>query len=145
MSISERRNAVLKSNISIKSIGSGILNLAKGLKSATGISQNISTQQKKKGDFIRSSTRKDDNFFSRRRENIKRKEREDEIEASDTTQGTVKQQGSTLRRSARGFLGRLLDIVGVVIIGWFTKFLAIYSSFRKRRTNGCPISSFNKN
>ena len=120
MSISERRNAVLKSNISIKSIGSGILNLAKGLKSATGISQNISTQQKKKGDFIRSSTRKDDNFFSRRRENIKRKEREDEIEASDTTQGTVKQQGSTLRRSARGFLGRLLDIVGVVIIGWFT-------------------------
>ena len=48
MSISERRNAVLKSNISIKSIGSGILNLAKGLKSATGISQNISTQQKKK-------------------------------------------------------------------------------------------------
>ena len=65
MSISERRNAVLKSNISIKSIGSGILNLAKGLKSATGISQNISTQQKKKGDFIRSSTRKDDIYRNR--------------------------------------------------------------------------------
>ena len=118
--MSETRKPALQSNLNIKNIGRSITSLTKGIQSSQKTVVSIQEQQKKRGNFLRSLTRSDSSFFTKRQENIKRKNREDEIEASDVTQGTLKQQGSAQSRSGRGFLGRLLDILGIVVVGFFT-------------------------
>ena len=118
--MSETRKPALQSNLNIKNIGRSITSLTKGIQSSQKTVVSIEEQQKKRGNFLRSLTRSDSSFFTKRQENIKRKNREDEIEASDITQGTLKQQGSAQSRSGRGFLGRLLDILGIVVVGFFT-------------------------
>ena len=67
--------------------------------------------------FKRTLVRSDNLYFRRRQENIRRKDREDELEAS-SVQGAPKTQGSILAKSTRGFLGRMLDFVGILLIGW---------------------------
>ena len=61
--------------------------------------------------------RNDDLYFRKRQENIRRKDREDELEAS-SVQGAPKTQGTILGKSTRGFLGRILDFLGILLIGW---------------------------
>ena len=45
------------------------------------------------------------------------RDREDELEAS-SIQGAPKTQGTILGKSTRGFLGRILDFLGILLIGW---------------------------
>ena len=61
--------------------------------------------------------RNDDLYFRKRQENIRRKDREDELEAS-SVQGAPKTQGTILGKSTRGFLWRILDFLGILLIGW---------------------------
>ena len=68
--------------------------------------------------FKRRLIGKDNEFFRRRRENVRRKDREDELEAS-SVQGIAKRTGSITAASTRGFLGRILDFFGIILIGWF--------------------------
>ena len=119
MSIQDRRNATLKSSISINSIRDSATNFSLGLQQSQKEASQIINQQTQSNVFKRSLIREDGKFFARRRENVLRKEREDEIEAS-TLQGATKREGTILQKSTRGFLGRMLDLVGIVIIGWFT-------------------------
>ena len=119
MSIRDRRNAALKSSISINSIRNAVSSFADGLRKSQKETNEIIDRQQKTNVFKRSLIRNDNKFFGRRRENVLRKQREDEIEAS-SLQGSTKRQGSIAQKSTRGFLGRILDLVGIVIIGWFT-------------------------
>ena len=60
-----------------------------------------------------------------------RKQREDELEASSVT-GVSKKQGNIIQRSTRGFLGRILDFVGTLILGWaLINLPKIISAFQK--------------
>ena len=117
MSISSRRNSALKSSISIKSISNTAAKFSKSLSSARSSSQDIQKQLRETNQFKRNLIRKDNIFFRRRQENIRRKDREDELEASSVT-GTSKRQGSLLAKSTRGFLGRILDFLGILLLGW---------------------------
>ncbi len=117
MSISSRRNSALKSSISIKSISNTAAKFSKSLSSARSSSQDIQKQLRETNQFERNLIRKDNIFFRRRQENIRRKDREDELEASSVT-GTSKRQGSLLAKSTRGFLGRILDFLGILLLGW---------------------------
>ena len=72
--------------------------------------------------FSRKLISKDNEFFSRRREAVRRRQREDELEASSVS-GVTKRQGNIVSRSTKGFLGRILDFLGIVIIGWFNNTL----------------------
>ena len=89
----------------------------KGLQQAKKNAFEIVKNTKESNLFKKSLIARDNNFFRRRQENIRRKEREDEIEAA-SLQGPAKQKGSILAKSTRGFLGRLLDFVGILLIGW---------------------------
>jgi hypothetical protein len=60
---------------------------------------------------------KDSEYFRRRQENIKRKQREDELEAQDVKK-LPKTRGNLITRSTRGLLGRLLDFLGVLLVGF---------------------------
>ena len=76
MSISSRRNSALKSSISIKSISNTAAKFSKSLSSARSSSQDIQKQLRETNQFKRNFIRKDNIFFRRRQENIRRKDRE---------------------------------------------------------------------
>ena len=117
MSLSARRESLLKSSISIKSMRDSVAKFNKGLNAAKKSAIEIVKNTKESNLFKRTLKSKDNNFFRKRQENVRRKAREDEIEAVSLS-GAVKQQGSILAKSTRGFLGRLLDFVGILLIGW---------------------------
>ena len=117
MSIQSRRNSLFKSSISIKSIGDSVQKFSKSLKGARKSADNSIKTIRQSNIFKRTLVRSDNLYFRRRQENIRRKDREDELEAS-SVQGAPKTQGSILAKSTRGFLGRMLDFVGILLIGW---------------------------
>ena len=117
MSLQARRNSLFKSSISIKSIGDSVQKFSKSLRGARKNADQAIKTIRQKNIFKRSLVRNDDLYFRKRQENIRRKDREDELEAS-SVQGVPKTQGSILAKSTRGFLGRMLDFIGILLIGW---------------------------
>jgi len=116
------RNSLLRSSSSIKNISRSVTAFASGFstaqKSAEGISESIEEDNK----FKKSLLVTDSSYFRKRQENIRRKDREDELEAS-TVGGAVKKTGDITQTSTRGFLGRILDFIGVLFIGWMVSTL----------------------
>ena len=117
MSLQSRRNSLFKSSISIRSIGDALQSFSDGLVSSRKNSDETIKTIRQRNIFKRNSIRNDNKYFRQRQENIKRKAREDELEAS-SVQGVPKTQGNILAKSTRGFLGRMLDFIGILIIGW---------------------------
>ena len=117
MSIKVVRNSLLKSSISIDSIRKSVTSFTKGMKGAQKKASEINAQIDEDNKFKRSLISKEQSFFRKRREAVRRRQREDEIEAS-TVGGVIKRQGSILTKSTRGFLGRILDFLGIIILGW---------------------------
>ncbi|MEC8540196.1 MAG: hypothetical protein VXY51_10690, partial [Pseudomonadota bacterium] len=117
MSVSNRRNSLRKSSIGIESIRKSVSSLSEGL-TAIGIKSRELLKQTREGNKFKSKLiSQDAEFFKRRRENALRKQREDELEASTIT-GVTKRQGSLVQKSTRGFLGRILDFIGILLLGW---------------------------
>ena len=117
MSLQSRRNSLFKSSISIKSIGDSVQKFSKSLRGARKNADQATKTIRQKNIFKRSLVRNDDLYFRKRQENVRRKDREDELEAS-SIQGAPKTQGTILGKSTRGFLGRMLDFLGILLIGW---------------------------
>ena len=117
MSITSRRNSLRKSSISINSIRNTFTSFSKGITNAKQKSDDILKQTRETNLFKSKLIRKDGEFFARRRENVRRKNREDEPESSSIT-GVAKKEGNIVTRSTRGFLGRIIDFLGVILVGW---------------------------
>ena len=117
MSIQKRRNSLLKSSLSIRSISESVNKFREGLTSARISADNTVKKLRQSNIFKRNLIRNDNKYFQQRQENVRRKEREDELEAS-SVQGVPKTQGTILAKSTRGFLGRILDFLGILLIGW---------------------------
>ena len=117
MSITSRKNSLFKSSISIKSIGNTATSFLKSLTNQRIIAQEITEKTRETNKFKRTLISNDNKFFRKRQENIRRKDREDELEASQIT-GITKTQGAVLVKSTRGFLGRMLNFIGILLIGW---------------------------
>ena len=122
MSIEERRNSVLRSSISIKSIQKTIGSFQEGLTKAKTTSGEIVKQTREKNLFKSKLVSQDNKFFQQRRENVRRREREDELESASTT-GVTKKQGNIITRSTKGFLGRVLDFFAISLLGFFVTVL----------------------
>jgi hypothetical protein len=118
MSIQKRRNSLLKSSISIDSIRKSIDKFRQGIVKSNSTASDIVKTTNRNNVFSRKLISKDNEFFSRRREAVRRRQREDELEASSIS-GVTKRQGNIVSRSTKGFLGRILDFLGIVLIGWF--------------------------
>ena len=118
MSIQKRRNSLLKSSISIDSIRKSIDKFRQGIVKSNSTASDIVKTTNSNNVFSRKLISKDNEFFSRRREAVRRRQREDELEASSIS-GVTKRQGNVVSRSTKGFLGRILDFLGIVLIGWF--------------------------
>ena len=122
MSIKKRRDSLLKSSLSINKIRDSAVNFTKGLIRSRQTASEIVNKTNENNKFKRTLIGNDNAFFTRRRENARRRQREDELEAS-TIQGSTKRQGNVVSRSTKGFLGRILDFFGIILIGWFVNTL----------------------
>ena len=120
--MAEQRKSLLRSSISINSIRSTAMQFTKSLQRSNIIAREIVKSTKDRNLFERNTIAKDDEYFRKRRENIRRKQREDELEASSIT-GVTKREGTLTAKSTRGFLGRILDFFGIILIGWFVNSL----------------------
>jgi len=118
MSEQQRKNSLLRSSISINSIRRSALQFTKSLDRSNIIAKDIIKTTKDKNLFDRKTISKDNEYFRKRRENVRRKQREDELEASSIT-GVTKREGTVAAKSTKGFLGRILDFFGIILIGWF--------------------------
>ena len=117
MSIRLRRSSLRKTSIGIDSIRKSITSLSEGLVSIGRNTSELLKETRKSNQFKSKLISQDAEFFKKRRENALRKQREDELEASTVT-GVTKRQGSLVQKSTKGFLGRILDFIGMLIIGW---------------------------
>ena len=127
----ETRNSLFKSSISINSIRRSATQFSKSLRRTSVIASQIEKTTRQRNIFNERSISKDNEYFRKRRENIRRKQREDELESSNIT-GVTKKEGNIVSRSTRGFLGRILDFFGIILIGWFvTKLPDILKAIRK--------------
>ena len=116
----KKRNSLLKSSLNIKSISSSVTSFSQTLNESNVTARKISNTVRENNIFKRNLISKENEFFRKRRENIRRKDREDELEATNV-QGPIKRQGSLVAKSTRGFLGRILDFFGIILIGWFVE------------------------
>ena len=131
MSIQDRRNFLQKSSLGIDNIRKSVTKLGEGLSSLSVKTSQLLKQTRQNNELKRKLIRQDAEFFKRRRENALRKQREDELEASTIT-GVTKRQGSLIQKSTRGFLGRILDFVGILLLGWaVTNLPKIIAAFQK--------------
>ena len=131
MSIQDRRNFLQKSSLGIDNIRKSVTKLGEGLSSLSVKTSQLLKQTRQSNELKRKLIRQDAEFFKRRRENALRKQREDELEASTIT-GVTKRQGSLIQKSTRGFLGRILDFIGILLLGWaVTNLPKIIAAFQK--------------
>ena len=129
--MSEQRKSLLRSSISINSIRRSATQFSKSLQRSNVIASEIAKTTRRSNVFNEKMISKENEYFRKRRENVRRKQREDELEASTIT-GATKKEGNIVQRSTRGFLGRILDFFGIILIGWFvTKLPEIIKAIRK--------------
>lgn len=112
------RNSLLKSSSSINNIQKSVINFGAGITKANTSASKIVQITSDANRFKRTLIGRDNQFFRKRREAVLRRQREDELEASSIS-GVTKRQGNIVSRSTKGFLGRILDFLGIVLIGWF--------------------------
>ena len=118
----KRRDSLLRSSISINSIRDSVSNFSKGLTESNAVANQIVEKTRQNNLFKSTLIRKENDYFRKRRENVRRKDREDELESASIT-GITKKEGNIIQRSTRGFLGRILDFFGIILIGWFVNTL----------------------
>ena len=116
--MAEKRKALLNSSLSINSIRDSVTNFSKSLRRSGIVASDIVKKTRQNNIFNQNTISKENEYFRKRRENVRRKEREDELESSSIS-GVTKKEGNIVSRSTKGFLGRILDFFGIILIGWF--------------------------
>ena len=101
-----------------------LINIRSGIKSVRDSFSNINKKTGnvnnillKKTKVKRESIARSYILSQRRQEAERRKNREDLIEASSIG-GVIKRQGKAVVSSTKGFLGRIMDFLGTLLIGW---------------------------
>ena len=121
------------------------INLSKINKAVTGITETvrrskviidgISEKVNKSNENVRNRISAATKLFQMRRQAARRKEREDLVEASGIG-GAIKRTNKIVSSSTRGFLGRILDFIGTLLIGWavvnIPKIIALAKNLFKR-------------
>lgn len=111
------QKSLLKNSDSLGNIRKSLMSFGDGLRSANSTSSNIVSDLNLGNREKKRAILKSDQIFETRRQAVQRREREDVIEAgkigSLTTRAT-----RTITSSTKGFLGRVMDFVGTIFVGW---------------------------
>ena len=115
--MAEAQKSLLKNSDSLGNIRSSLTSFGEGLKKANsttvGIQRGLNVNNREKQRAIL----KKSEIFRSRREAVQRKERESVIESGKLPSIITSAQRS-ISGSTKGFLGRIMDFVGIVILGW---------------------------
>jgi len=118
------QGTLIKSTIGVDKIKKSVMTFNKSInttqKTAMKINTSLSNSNRQKQQSIRLSV----SNFQKRREAVRRREREDIIEASGIS-GAIRRQGKVISSSTKGFLGRILDFIGTLMVGWLLNNLPI--------------------
>jgi len=107
----------ITSPINIQNISGGIRSLKLGLSRTKQFAGNIKTAILNRTTFKRQAIAGRKVLQNRRSENILRRDQEDVLEATGIS-GVFKRAGSIATESAKGFLGRILDFITTLLVGW---------------------------
>jgi len=106
-----------RSSLNLRSIRKSLSGLGESVRTAQSSASSITTSIRESNRNKKKSLSLSSTLFRRRREATLRKEREDILEAGSVS-GSVKRAGKVVMNSTKGFLGRILDYLGTVLIGW---------------------------
>ncbi len=107
----------MRSTLNLNSIKRSLSGLSDSVKGAIKRSEQISDNIKDRNLAKKESISMSADFFAKRRDNQRRREKEDLLEAG-SVMGILKSGGKAIQRTTKGFLGRILDFVGTIILGW---------------------------
>ena len=107
----------MRSIINLDSINKSLSGLTESIKGAQKQSEQISENVKKRNREKREGLSMSSKLFARRRDNQRRKEKEDLLEASGVM-SSLRAGRRMIQRTTKGFLGRILDFLATVLIGW---------------------------
>lgn len=109
-------------SIQIRNISQSITGLGRGIQSAQSSAKTIQGTLKRSIALNRKSMRISQETFLKRRDAVRRREQEGLIEAN-TLSGATARQGSVAGNSTKGFLGRVMDFIGSILVAWAIKAL----------------------
>ena len=107
----------MRSSLNLSKINRSFDGLRDSIKGASDISESISTNLDESIKVDRQRISMSSRMFARKRDLLRRRSKEELLEASGIS-GSIRNTGRVIRKTTRGFLGRILDFVGKVLIGW---------------------------
>ena len=105
------------SAINLSNINKAVTGVTETVRKSKLLIDDISEKIGKTNERIKTKISDSAKVFQRRQQAIRRKVREDLIEASGLG-GALKRANKVASTSTRGFLGRILDFVGTILVGW---------------------------
>jgi len=107
----------MRSTINLDSINKSLSGLTESIKGAQKQSEQISENVQKRNREKREGLSMSSKLFAKRRDNQRRREKEDLLEASGVM-SSLRAGRRMIQRTTKGFLGRILDFLATVLIGW---------------------------
>ena len=105
------------SAINLSNINKAVTGVTETVRKSKLLIDDISEKIGKTNERIKTKISDSAKLFQRRQQAIRRKVREDLIEASGVG-GALRRANKVISTSTRGFLGRILDFLGTVLVGW---------------------------
>ncbi len=103
--------------INLSNINKAVTGVTETVRKSKLLIDDISEKIGKTNERIKTKISDSAKLFQRRQQAIRRKVREDLIEASGLG-GAMRRTNKIISTSTRGFLGRILDFVGTILVGW---------------------------
>lgn len=107
----------MRSIINLNNINRSLSSLSRSVQGAIKRTENISENVNKRNLEKKESISMSKEFFAKRRDLQRRREKEELLEASSVV-GILKSSGRSIRKTTKGFLGRILEFIGKLILGW---------------------------
>ena len=112
------RQSFLQNRNTILSIRSSLSSFGKGLRSANESSRGIVKTVNEGNVAKRKSIFEKSKLFLKRRQAVLRREQEDLVEATKVSSFVNRSPQRKIAASTKGFLGRIMDFLGTIVVGW---------------------------
>ena len=116
--------SLLKNSNSISGIQDTINSFGQSLRAANNTSSVIIREFTKSNRSKKRAMLKQREIFGKRRAAVQRREQEDLVE-SGKVRGIFRRSAKVIGSSTKGFLGRIMDFVGTILVGWMVTNLPI--------------------
>lgn len=122
--MSKARESLLKSGDSLEGIKKSINAFGASLRAANNTSSVIIREFNESNRDRKNAILRKRDLFEKRREAVRKREREDIVEAGKVD-GIFRRTGKVIGSSTKGFLGRVMDYLGTVLVGWMVTSLPL--------------------